>query len=191
MTGPPPVPFDADGTLVDSNGHVVAGFSAMCEAGGQPARDGSERLSVVGLSLDACRGAFVPIEAGDLASPSCPGSREALESVAAPPRRSLGTATGKSRRGLRHVFATAQTADGHLSKPPSPMIAATLVETGAETVGDTVIDIGMGRAAVVATVGVAREHHPSGFVAEAVPDVVITDFGALGTAIREVSEVLA
>ena len=54
----------------------------------------------------------------------------------------------------------------------------------------SVTDIGTGRAAGVAAVGVDRGYHPSGFQAAAAPGV-ITDFGALGTAIGEVSEVFA
>ena len=69
-------------------------------------------------------------------------------------------------------------------------IEAGLVEAGAEIADDTVIDIGKGRAAGVASGGVAG-HQPSGVLPETGPGVVIKDFGALGTAIREVSEVFA
>jgi len=69
-------------------------------------------------------------------------------------------------------------------------IEAGLVEVGAEFADDTVIDIGRGRAAGVANGRVAG-HQPSGFLAETGPGAVIKDFGALGTAIREVSEVFA
>jgi len=223
VTVPGLVLFDVDGTLVDSQAHIVAAFSAMYAAGGRPACDRSQMLSVVGLSLpvaiatlepdleaaeledwaEAYRGAFVSIRAGDLASPLYPGAREALEGFAATPHVSLGIATGKSRRGLRHVFAahdvghfftTTQTADEHPSKPHPSMIEAALAEAGAKPhraviVGDTVFDIEMGRAAGVATIGVAWGYHAPELLAEAGADAVITEFGALGGAIREVSEV--
>ncbi|MFN3592192.1 MAG: HAD-IA family hydrolase, partial [Thermaurantiacus sp.] len=79
----------------------------------------------------------------------------------------LGVATGKSDRGLLHVldghgirhhFASLHTADRHPSKPDPAMLLACLADTGvgaedAVIIGDTVFDIGMGRAAAVRAIG--------------------------------------
>jgi phosphoglycolate phosphatase len=86
----------------------------------------------------------------------------------------LGVATGKSDRGLAHVleghgirqhFSCLHTADRHPSKPDPAMLLACLADTGvvparAVVIGDTVFDIGMGRAAEVPAIGVAWGYHP-------------------------------
>ena len=113
-------------------------------------------------------------QAGDGAAPLYPGARAALDRLAAEPGTLLGVATGKARRGLDHLlaahdlgrlFATAQTADDHPSKPHPSMLLAALAETGAGAgravmVGDTEFDMAMGRAAGMATIGVAWGYHP-------------------------------
>ena len=78
----------------------------------------------------------------------------------------LGIATGKSRRGLRHVlsnpdlagrFATTQVADDHASKPHPSMALQAMTESGAVRgvmIGDTTFDMQMGRAAGLKTIGV-------------------------------------
>ena len=43
--------FDVDGTLIDSQAHIVAAFGAMYASGGRTPPDRSALLSVVGLSL--------------------------------------------------------------------------------------------------------------------------------------------
>ena len=124
-------------------------------------------------------------------SPLYPGARAVLEALAARGGVALGVATGKSRRGLRHVFdahdlhgffVTRQTADDHPSKPHPSMIHAALAEAGVQAadavmVGDTSFDIDMGRAAGVRTVGVRWGYHPAPALAHA--DALIDDFGAL------------
>jgi phosphoglycolate phosphatase len=107
----------------------------------------------------------------------------------------LGVATGKSRRGVDHLFAeqgwattfaTIQTADGHPSKPHPSMILAALEETGvaaqdAVMIGDTSYDMAMARDAGVRAIGVgwgyhAREHltaHGASQVVETYPDLMV------------------
>lgn len=93
----------------------------------------------------------------------------------------LGVATGKSDRGLalcldhhgiRDRFVTLHTADRHPSKPNPAMLNACLADTGlgpeaAVIIGDTVFDIGMGRAARVAAIGVDWGYHPAAELAAA------------------------
>jgi phosphoglycolate phosphatase len=130
-------------------------------------------------------------------APLYPGALAALERIGATPGTLLGIATGKARPGLDHLFeshaighlfATSQTADAHPSKPHPSMLLAALAETGAAAeaavmVGDTEYDIAMGRAAGLATVGVAWGYHPRARLEAAGADVIIDDFDALDAAL--------
>lgn len=133
-------------------------------------------------------------------APLYPGALDALTRLGAEPSTLLGVATGKARRGLDHLFecfpighffVTRQTADGHPSKPHPSMLLAALAETGAEAgraamVGDTEFDIAMGRAAGMATVGVAWGYHPRERLAAAGADIIIDDFADLDAALARI-----
>lgn len=132
-------------------------------------------------------------------SPLFPGAADALQALRARPEVVLGVATGKSRRGLSHIldahgldgyFVTTQVADDHPSKPHPSMLRAALAETGttaarAVMIGDTTFDIEMGRAAGMATVGVAWGYHPAAALAAAGADRVIARFSELVPALDE------
>lgn len=114
--------FDVDGTLVDSQGDIVASMTAafVSEALAVPTRD--EILGIVGLSLDhamlklspdseaAARDRMVAaykdayhdlrVKAGAASSPLYPGIAEAVAQLIAHEDTVLAIATGKSRRGL-------------------------------------------------------------------------------------------
>ncbi|MEL6689898.1 MAG: HAD-IA family hydrolase [Pseudomonadota bacterium] len=184
--------FDVDGTLVDSQAHIVGSMEAAFASQGLTPPTRAETLSIVGLSLPRAIAALAPdgpvntlVEAykqayGDLrtshgersASPLYSGILDLLKSLHAEPETLLGLATGKSRRGLDHVlevhdiaryFVTRQDADGHPSKPHPSMATTALFEAGCERgvmVGDTTFDMDMGRAAGMATLGVAWGYHP-------------------------------
>lgn len=115
--------FDVDGTLVDSQGDIVAAMTRTFKAVGAPAPDRATMLGVVGLSLEvimptlapdlsakqhaqmveAYKEAYVDLRAkGGVAqsSPLYPGARAALGLLQAQDHTLLGVATGKSRRGL-------------------------------------------------------------------------------------------
>lgn len=118
--------FDVDGTLVDSQAHILATMSRAFTAIGRtpPPRDAI--LNIVGLSLpvamarlapevpddvpllvDAYKTAFAELrQSGDVAanSPLYPGARECLDGLATEPFTLLGVATGESRRGLAHLM---------------------------------------------------------------------------------------
>jgi phosphoglycolate phosphatase len=150
--------FDIDGTLVDSQAHIVAAMERAHEAEGLACPPRGEVLAVVGLSLPEAmarlhpgasepvrdrlvasyRAAFAGLRAQVL-SPLYPGVAGALDRMAGDPRLVLGAATGKSRRGLDAVlsahglaghFRTLQTADDHPSKPHPSMILTALARTG-------------------------------------------------------------
>ncbi|WP_317056227.1 HAD-IA family hydrolase [Roseovarius rhodophyticola] len=115
--------FDVDGTLVDSQGDIVAAMTAAFQDVDQPVPDRATILSIVGLSLDHAmarlapdrsaatqarmvegyKNAYVNLRAKTGAadsSPLYPGARDALEFFKRQDNLLLGVATGKSRRGL-------------------------------------------------------------------------------------------
>lgn len=154
------VVFDVDGTLIDSQHHIVAAMEQAFEATGigPPAR--AAILSIVGLSLpvaierlvpelsetirgriaEAYKQGFSRVRSGT-PPPLFPGAAEALRALRSRPDVLLGVATGKSRRGLSHMldahglhghFVTTQVADDHPSKPHPSMLCAALAESGTD-----------------------------------------------------------
>ena len=120
--------FDVDGTLVDSQGDIVAAMTAAFAAVDAPVPSRSEVLSIVGLSLDVAMTVLAPARsAGDhlrmveaykdaymalraeagvaQSSPLYPGALETLHQLHAEPEVLLGVATGKSKRGLDKLIA--------------------------------------------------------------------------------------
>lgn len=150
--------FDVDGTLVDSQAHIVDAMAKGFAAIGQPCPPRAAVLSIVGLSLPQAVARLAPdlddgardqvVQAykqgysGMRAAtmpPLYPGAAAALRALADRPGVVLGIATGKSRRGLGFLldhygltglFATTQVADDHPSKPHPAMVQAALAETG-------------------------------------------------------------
>ncbi len=152
--------FDMDGTLIDSQAHIVGAMTKAFEADGltPPTRDAI--LSIVGLSLDQAmfvlapeqpvdrrvrlvdgyKSAFMAMRSAGHVSPLYDGALSCLKTLSEHPDVVLGIATGKSRRGVEAVFqqhqikpffATVQVADDHPSKPHPAMADAALLESGA------------------------------------------------------------
>ena len=119
--------FDVDGTLVDSQGDIVAAMSAAFRRAGLPVPARAEILAQVGLSLDvifprlcpdapaALTGAMVQwykeayaaarqTKGSAVSSPLYAGARSCLDALHNVPEIVLGVATGKSRRGLTHLL---------------------------------------------------------------------------------------
>ncbi len=160
--------FDVDGTLVDSQHHIVAAQARAFAANGLPAPSRMAALSVVGLSLPeafrtlvgpegpveglcrAYRDAWTALRRSPGFSETLyPGAAETVRDLAARTGTRLAIATGKSRAGVERlldaqrwhgVFATIQTADDHPSKPDPSMIRAALADTGAAA--DSAVMIG-------------------------------------------------
>ena len=183
--------FDVDGTLVDSQHFIVEAQTRAFVAHGLPVPSRAEMLSIVGLSLvqafeqlvpdgpaaslaQAYRDAWSVMRLDpDYADEMYPGAVEAVNALAQRDDLLLGIATGKSLRGVHHLFdergwhgrfATVQTSDGHPSKPHPAMVLKALAETGmapadALMIGDTSYDMAMGRAAGVRTLGVTWGYH--------------------------------
>ncbi len=156
--------FDLDGTLVDSQRHIVAAMTAAFSAVGRPPPARVAILAQVGLSLplvferlapdlmalerERMRAAYMQAYQAERArqpAPLFPGIGAALAQIAARGPVLIGLATGASRRGMEAAIAahgllpaTAQCADDHPSKPDPAMIRAALAETGVAA-GDAVM----------------------------------------------------
>lgn len=215
------VVFDVDGTLVDSQAHILAAMKRAFAAIDRPPPPRAAVLGIVGLSLpvamarlapdmpdrvatlvEAYKSAFASLREADgrPLSPLFPGARRCLDALSADPWTLVGIATGKSRRGLDHLFElhgfgalfhTVQVADDHPSKPHPAMLEACLSETGVEAsraviVGDTTFDVEMGRAAGFRTIGVGWGYHDTGDLRAAGADLVIEGFSDLLPALDEV-----
>ncbi|WGW05254.1 HAD-IA family hydrolase [Tropicibacter oceani] len=114
--------FDVDGTLVDSQGDILASMASAFTSVGAAAPTRGDVLGIVGLSLPLAMAKLAPdqsetaqaqmVEAykqryfelrksgGAEASPLYPGMRALLERLHGQDELLLGIATGKSRRGL-------------------------------------------------------------------------------------------
>lgn len=122
--------FDVDGTLVDSQGDILAAMRAAFDRAGEPAPERDVILGIVGLSLDVAIPRLAPDLPGDVhgrivgwykeaymglrletgveqSSPLYPYALETLKALHAVPETLLGVATGKSARGLDKLL------DGH------------------------------------------------------------------------------
>ena len=131
MTGPLRlIIFDVDGTLVDSQGDILAAMRSAFVRAEHPAPDREAILGIVGLSLDVAVRRLVPDLPADQqdrivgwykdaytdlravsgvadSSPLYPDARATLDALHAIPETLLGVATGKSARGLDKLL------DGH------------------------------------------------------------------------------
>lgn len=121
------VVFDVDGTLVDSQAHILAAMSHAYGALGVEPPSREAVLGIIGLSLPVAMAQLSPeLTAQDQValvegykesfakirvsgeprqmSPLYPGAREAVEGLLARDDLLVGIATGKSRRGLDHLL---------------------------------------------------------------------------------------
>lgn len=121
--------FDIDGTLVDSQAHILAAMEQAHMAVGIAAPERHAVLEIVGLSLPEAFLRLHPRRSGTerdalvtgykdsfanlrltvgytALSPLYPDVASGLSRLSADPGLLLGVATGKSRRGLRAVFET-------------------------------------------------------------------------------------
>ena len=150
--------FDVDGTLCDSQGHILSAMAAAFGAEGLVVPPRETVLSIVGLSLPVAVARLVPdlaagvqdrlvasyksaysvARAAELA-PLYDGILALIGGLAGREDVVLGIATGKSRRGLDHLLAghgiaghffTRQVADDHPSKPHPAMLLAAMAEAG-------------------------------------------------------------
>ena len=118
--------FDVDGTLIDSQAHILAAMARAFDGVGLPVPDRETVLGVVGLSLPVLVDHLAPtteaatktriiegykqgfadlrVEGEAAMSPLYPGAREVLDRLSERDDTLLAVATGKSRRGMAHVI---------------------------------------------------------------------------------------
>lgn len=160
--------FDLDGTLIDSQGSIVAAMTAAWAAHGLGRPDPAEVRKMIGLPLIEGIARLAPDQpaerhqalresysaewlrmgaTGDLDDPLFPGALEALDALDAAGWL-MGIATGKSRRGLDRVldgrgwagrFVTVQTSDIPPGKPHPAMLLRAISETGTEPAATAMI----------------------------------------------------
>jgi phosphoglycolate phosphatase len=119
--------FDVDGTLVDSQGDILAAMAAGFATVGAPMPAREAVLGIVGLSLDVAvarlaphlpgparvaivegyKAAYMALRAEQgvaASSPLYPGALDTLDALHGVPEIVLGVATGKSARGLAKLI---------------------------------------------------------------------------------------
>lgn len=166
LTPPRLAIFDCDGTLVDSQHHIVACMHAAFAAHGLSLPEAESIRRTVGLPLAVAIEGLLPAGAilahvvdaykqvaiaqrqdPDHHEPLFPGLVDALDRLEADGWL-LGIATGKARRGLDYTlashgltgrFVTLQTADVVAAGKPAPdMVLQAMADTGASP-GSTVV----------------------------------------------------
>jgi phosphoglycolate phosphatase len=210
--------FDVDGTLMDSQAMIIASLTAAFTGEKLPLPGRGEMLSIVGLSLvkamqtlrpedeeavhhrlaEGYKQAFWAFRQGNT-HPELPydGALDALRRLKAREDITLGIATGKSQRGVRHiveqfglegVFATIQTSDDAPSKPHPAMILQAIDAVGADPlatamIGDAVFDMEMAGAAGVHGIGVSWGFQPVERLRAAGAKTIIDNYAALDGAL--------
>lgn len=182
MAWPKLVIFDWDGTLVDSIDPILHGFSLAYQRAGHPCPPVCQMRATIGLPLAAAFEQLSPgLPAASLVSlyreywfsPERPPSvwaRGALETLHWLEQKgiAMAVATGKSRQGLDHeleqhgkarAFAATRSADDAKPKPHPEMVRQILEQLDVEAsqavlVGDSPLDLAMGKAAGVTVYGV-------------------------------------
>ena len=119
--------FDVDGTLVDSQAHIMLAMQVAFADQGLDCPPRDAVLSIVGLSLAEAFRVLAPDQGEDRVqklvegykdafadarmknaaalSPLYPGARDCIDALARRDDYIFGISTGKSRRGLDHVLA--------------------------------------------------------------------------------------
>jgi phosphoglycolate phosphatase len=182
--------FDWDGTIIDSTGRIVSSIRAAARDLDLPLPTVEAARDIIGLGLPEAIRVLFPTSGDDIIEPLTqryahyylgedetptalfPGVQHALESLHGKGYR-LAVATGKSRRGLEHVFAEtglgwlfelSRCADETTSKPDPHMLHEILEQTGVDRsealmIGDTEYDLEMGARAGIDTVAVSYGAH--------------------------------
>ena len=152
--------FDVDGTLIDSQEHILTGMKAAFSTNKISLPSQENILATVGLSLFEAFGQLCPdldnakrqsliaeyknsfgsMRSNMVPSTLYPGALKCLNSLRKIDSYVLGIATGKSRRGLDYVltspdlagrFLTEQVSDHHPSKPHPSMALRAMSDVGA------------------------------------------------------------
>lgn len=180
--------FDWDGTLVDSEGQIVATLQYAITHAGLPPLPEDHLRDIIGLSLHTAVARLVPDAPAalhqqiadhyrhkflaDTHPPFFPGMEKTLQQLVDAGYQ-LAVATGKGRRGLTrgmahlqvtHLFHATRCADETASKPDPQMLHEILAELEvspqqALMIGDTEYDMAMAQAAGMARLAVCYGVH--------------------------------
>ena len=205
------VVFDLDGTLVDSLADIRASFRHVLKQAGYPEPDDAAMSRLIGRPLaemfrEAAPGAdesrlvaafrdYYPEHLADHSRPY-PGVPELLAALGSAGYLRVVATTKKTpvaeklvaAVGLEGLLDHVQGTDGLPPKPAPDVVLAALEAVGGQglwMVGDTVHDIGAGRAAGLATYAVTWGNHDAATLAAAGPDRLEPDLGALGELLTE------
>lgn len=210
MTGdmtPALVIFDVDGTLLDSQGHIMEAMRRAFAACDLSLPDRRQIMTRVGMSLpdlmadlagpdqaaalaEAYRDSFADLRQTMPTSPLYPGTQQMLRALHAVPHVLLGIATGKSKRGLdmlveaygwHDLFVSRQTADFHPSKPHPSMIQTVLDDSGVDRARTVMVGDTRFDIDMARNAGVASIAVPWGYndAAGLGADAVLTDWAEL------------
>jgi len=207
----PTIVFDLDGTLVDSLADIKASFRWVLRQAGYPEPDDAAMSRLIGRPLvemfrEAAPGAneeelvaafreYYPRHLADRSRPY-PGVPEFLTRLGDAGYARVVATTKKTpiaRRlleavGLADLVDYVQGTDDLPPKPAPDVVLAALAGVGGEglwMVGDTVHDIGAGRAAGLATYAVTWGNHDAATLAAAGPDRLEPDLEALAGILLE------
>lgn len=197
---------DWDGTLMDSEGTIVAAMSAAYRALGLPSPAYSAIRHIIGLSLEHAVSRLSPDLNAPLRAEIVTGYRRQYAAIADTPLlfpgvretlialRSAGmylaVATGKSRAGLAHaitqtglegLFAATRTADESEPKPSPAMLYDILDDLDLDVraacmLGDTEYDLAMAAAAGMHGAAVSYGAHPPDQLRSHQPVFMLDDF---------------
>ncbi|MFN2643999.1 MAG: HAD family hydrolase [Burkholderiales bacterium] len=203
------VVFDWDGTILDSASTIAECIRLAARDVGLPVPSEEQAKHVIGLGLhDALRGAvpdLAPERVADFVEHYrqhfrsreatmglFAGMRELIERLSG--ERTLGIATGKSRRGLdralettglKPYFRASRCADETHPKPHPAMLLELIAELGvpmenALMIGDTSHDLEMARAAGVDALAVTYGAHAARGLLECAPRGCVASVEELG-----------
>lgn len=182
--------FDWDGTVIDSTTRIASCLRSAARDLELPIPTWEAAKDIIGLGLPEAIAKLFPGEGDHIIDPVreryghyylgadptpavlFPGVQQTLESLKSKGYR-LAVATGKSRKGLDHVFAEtgigslfelSRCADETASKPDPLMLHELLEQSGVSAsqalmIGDTEYDLEMGRNASMDTLAVSYGAH--------------------------------
>ena len=211
--------FDCDGTLSDGQAAICAAMAEGFAEAGLAAPDPHQVRRIVGLSLPSAVARLAPDETPEMHARAVAAYKQAFfrarerglvqeplfDGVAALLTRlhrtgwTLGVATGKSDRGLKHCleqhdiharFVSLQTADRHPSKPHPSMVEKAIDDAGGSAsstivVGDTSFDMAMAANAGATGIGAAWGYHEAEDLLDAGAVAVAHQPGEVVDLIRE------